>query len=66
MLRRVTTLAHKDPEAVESRLHRVKDEWPADRALTAPLLRALGFRDSAEIEAERLALEALSRRPPIG
>lgn len=66
MLRRVTALARKDPEAAESRLERVRAEWAADRALAAPLLRALGFRDAAQIEAERLALEALSRRPPIG
>lgn len=66
MLRRVTALARRDPEAAESRLRRVSREWPADRALTAPLLRAVGFRDHAEIEAERLALEALSRQLPIG
>lgn len=66
MLRRVTALARRDPDAAESRLRRVSREWPADLALAAPLLRALGFRDGADIEAERAALEALSRRPPIG
>jgi hypothetical protein len=65
MLRRVTSLA-RDPEAAESRLQAVAREWAADRALTAPLLRALGFRDAAEIEAERAALQALTRRSPIG
>lgn len=66
MLRRVTALARKDPDALVTRLRRVNREWPADRSLTAPLLRALGLRDAADIEAERAALEALSRRPPIG
>jgi hypothetical protein len=66
MLRRVTALARENPEAAETRLHRVSREWAADRALTAPLLRALGLRDAAEIEAERAALQALTRRGPIG
>lgn len=66
MLRRVTSLARENPEAAESRLQAVSREWPADRALTAPLLRALGFRDAEQIEAERRALEALARRAPIG
>lgn len=66
MLRRVTSLARENPEAARSRLDAVSREWAADRSLTAPLLRALGLRDAEEIEAERRALEALTRRAPIG
>lgn len=66
MLRRVTSLARENPEAAQSRLQALRREWAADRALTAPLLRALGWRDAEEIEAERRALESLARRGRIG
>jgi hypothetical protein len=63
MLRRVTRLARVEPDKAARRLKTVAREWPADGALTAPLLRALGFRDRAVIEEERRALEALTRGP---
>lgn len=61
MLRRVASYA---PEQRESRLRSLRKEWPADRALAEPLLRALGFRTRREIEEERRVLELLAEREP--